>query len=61
MDIKDDKMNIQKALDELEISLDVIEVQNNKTKIDKKYIKKKYKWNSKRKSLFCCLWGTIWS
>ena len=42
MDIKDDKMNIQKALDELEISLDVIEVQNNKTKIDKKYIKKKY-------------------
>jgi hypothetical protein len=34
-----DEMNIQKALDELEISLDEIEL----TKIDQEYIKKKYR------------------
>ena len=40
MDInKDDTMNIQVALDELEISLDEIEL----TKLDKEYIKKKYR------------------
>jgi len=39
MDIINDKMNIQKALDELEISLDSIEL----TKIDQEYIKKQYR------------------
>jgi curved DNA-binding protein CbpA len=40
MDIKNnDKMNIQKALDELEISLDNIKL----TKLNKEYIKKKYR------------------
>ena len=38
MDSDNDKMNIQKALDELDISLDEIEL----TKIDQDYIKKKY-------------------
>jgi len=38
MDSDDDKMNIQKALDELEISLDNIEL----TKLDQEYIKKRY-------------------
>lgn len=36
---KNDEMNIQQALDELEISLDEIEL----TKIDQEYIKKKYR------------------
>jgi len=39
MDSNNDKMNIQKALDELEISLDTIEL----TKLDQEYIKKKYR------------------
>ena len=38
MDISDEKMNIQIALDILEISLDKIELTN----LDKEYIKKKY-------------------
>lgn len=39
MDFNNDKMNIQKALDELEISLDTVEL----TKLDQEYIKKKYR------------------
>jgi curved DNA-binding protein CbpA len=39
MDSNNDKMNIQKALDELEISLDTIEL----TKLEQEYIKKKYR------------------
>jgi len=54
MDSDDDKMNIQKALDELEISLDEIEL----TKIDQEYIKKRYhklalKWHPDKNNDNC--------